>query len=112
MKSKKELIKSPVYWLTKIQNELFRELTDYMNKNNLSQNDMAKKMNVSRGYINQVLNGNFNFTLKKLIELSLAMNKIPSVSFNKIKIDNLGKLPDVKAEKNYKRHIKISKEAV
>ncbi len=116
MKSKKEIIKSPDYWLTKIQNELFRELTDYMNKNNLNQNDIAKKMNVSRGYINQVLNGNFNFTLKKLIELSLAMNKIPSISFDKIKIDNLnghsGKLPDVKAEINKKKLIKISKEAV
>jgi transcriptional regulator with XRE-family HTH domain len=56
-----------------------------MQKNNLNQNDMAKKLNVSRGYLNQVLNGNFNFTLKKLIELSLAMNKIPSIKFEKIK---------------------------
>ena len=65
MKPKNEIIKSPVYWLTLIQNQLYRELTGYMQKNNLNQNDMAKKMNVSRGYINQVLNGNFNFTLKK-----------------------------------------------
>ena len=84
MKPKTEIIKSPDYWLTKIQNGLFRELNEYMRKNNLNQNDMAKKLNVSRGYINQVLNGNFNFTLKKLIELSLAMNKIPLVKFKKI----------------------------
>jgi len=81
MKSEKEIIKSPVYWLNLFQNQLFGELTDYMKTNGFNQNDMAKKMNVSRGYINQVLNGNFNFTLKKLIELSLAMNKIPSISF-------------------------------
>jgi len=116
MKPKNEIIKSPDYWLTKIQNQLFRELTDYMKTNNLNQNDLANKMNVSRGYINQVLNGNFNFTLKKLIELSLAMNKIPSISFEKINIDNFdrhsGKLSDVKAEKNHKRLIKISKKAV
>ena len=85
MKPKNEIIKSPDYWLTKIQNELYRELSRYMIKNNLNQNDLAKKLKVSRGYINQVLNGNFNFTLKKLIELSLAIDKIPSVSFNKIK---------------------------
>ena len=89
MKPKNEIIKSPDYWLTKIQNELFRELTDYMKRNSINQNDIAKKLNVSRGYINQVLNGNFNFTLKKLIELSLAMDKTPSVTFNKIKNANL-----------------------
>ncbi len=88
MKPKNEITKSPDYWLTKIQNDLFRELSKYMRMNNLNQNDMAKKLNVSRGYINQVLNGNFNFTLKKLIELSLAMNKIPSVKFEKINPNN------------------------
>ena len=85
MKPKNEIIKSPDYWLTKIQNELFRELSGYMKKNSLNQNDIAKKLNVSRGYINQVLNGNFNFTLKKLIELSLAIDKTPSFTFNTMK---------------------------
>ena len=109
MKPKNEIIKSPDYWLTKIQNELYRELNHFMQKNNLNQNDMAKKMNVSRGYINQVLNGNFNFTLKKLIELSLAMNKIPSVSFDKIKNE---KMNEHSGNGHHKKLIKIKKEAV
>ncbi len=37
MKPKNEIIKSPDYWLTKIQNELYRELSRYMIKNNLNQ---------------------------------------------------------------------------
>ncbi len=109
MKPENEIIKSPDYWLTKIQNELYRELSRYMVKNNLNQNDLAKKLKVSRGYVNQVLNGNFNFTLKKLIELSLAIDKIPSVSFNKIK-NNVAN--EYSKNGNHKKHIKIDKEAV
>jgi len=109
MKPKNEIIKSPDYWLTKIQNELYRQLTGYMKKNNFNQNDMAKRLNVSKGYINQVLNGNFNFTLKKLIELSLAMDKIPFVSFNKIKNENAN---GHSRNEHHKNLIKIKKKAV
>lgn len=42
---------------------------------------MAKKMGVSNAYISQVLNGNFNFTLRKLIELGLAIGKVPRIEF-------------------------------
>ena len=52
-----------------------------MKVNNLTQQDMAKKMGVSSAYISQVLNGNFNFTLKKLIELGLAIGKVPIIEF-------------------------------
>jgi transcriptional regulator with XRE-family HTH domain len=40
-----------------------------MKANNLNQGDVAKKLGVSNAYVSQILNGNFNFTLKKLIEL-------------------------------------------
>lgn len=109
MKSRNEIIESPDYWLTKIQNELYRELNCYMKKNNLNQNDIAKRLNVSRGYINQVLNGNFNFTLKKLIELSLAMNKIPSIKFIKIRNNSLNEYSE---KANYIKVVKTKKVAV
>jgi len=69
------------YLLTKYQNEIFRQLQEYMKVNNLTQQDMKKKMGVSSAYISQVLNGNFNFTLKKLIELGLAIGKVPKIEF-------------------------------
>lgn len=81
MLSKKELIRTPNYLLTKFQNEIFRQLVHYMESNNLSQKDVADKLGVSGSYISQVLNGNFNFTLKKLIELGLMMDKIPNLEF-------------------------------
>ena len=81
MLSKKELLSSPNYLLTKYQNEIFRQLVHYMKSNNFSQKDIAEKLGVSGSYISQVLNGNFNFTLKKLIELGLMMDRIPNLEF-------------------------------
>ena len=81
MLTQDELLETPDYLLTKYQNEIFRQLHAYMENNHLSQKDVAKKLGVSNAYISQVLNGNFNFTLKKLIELGLAMGKIPKIEF-------------------------------
>lgn len=84
MKNKKEIIKSPDYWFEKIQNEFFRQFYQYVHENKISQADFAKKLNVTKGYISQILNGHFNPTLKKLIELSIAINKIPEINFKDI----------------------------
>jgi len=76
-----ELLESPDYLFTKYQNEIFRQLHGYMRDNQLTQKDVAKKLGVSNAYISQVLNGNFNFTLKKLIELGLVIGKVPKIEF-------------------------------
>jgi transcriptional regulator with XRE-family HTH domain len=81
MLTQDELLETPDYLLTKYQNEIFRVLHGYMESNNLSQKDVAKKLGVSNAYISQVLNGNFNFTLKKLIALGLAIGKVPKIEF-------------------------------
>lgn len=81
MKNRKEIIKSPYYWFEKIQNELFRQLHDYMDKNNKTQSDIAREMNVTKGYISQILNGNFNPTLKKLINFIIFLEKVPEINF-------------------------------
>ena len=81
MLTQDELLETPDYLLTKYQNEIFRVLHEYMENNRLSQKDVAKKLGVSNAYISQVLNGNFNFTLKKLIELGLAIGKVPKIEF-------------------------------
>jgi transcriptional regulator with XRE-family HTH domain len=52
-----------------------------MDANQLSQTDLALKLKVSSAYISQILNGNFNFTLKKLIEIGIVIGKVPALSF-------------------------------
>lgn len=83
MKKLKDLIKTPEYWLEEIQNELFRQLHDYMKKTGKSQSDIAKELKVSESYVSQILNGNFNFTLKKLIDISLYIGKVPDFNFSR-----------------------------
>lgn len=84
MKSRKELVETPEYWMEKIQNEIFRAVYDYMEQNDFNQSRLAQDFGVSKGYISQILNGNFNFSLKKLIGLSLALGLAPALNFEKL----------------------------
>jgi len=76
-----ELVQTPEYWLETIQNEIFRQVTAYLKANNLTQTQLAKQLGVSKGYISQIMEGEFNYTLKKLIEISLAIGKAPIIEF-------------------------------
>ena len=81
MKPFNKLIKSKTYHLTKLQNKLYGEVAEYLKKNNLSKKDFAKELDVTKGYVSQVLNGGFDHKLSKMFELSLAINKIPHIKF-------------------------------
>lgn len=84
MITRKELITSPEYWFEGIQNELYRQVITYMEKSGLNQNQLAEKLGVSKGYVSQILKGEFNYTLKKLIEISIAVGKVPMIEFKSI----------------------------
>ncbi|MEO6902446.1 MAG: helix-turn-helix transcriptional regulator [Bacteroidia bacterium] len=81
MLTKKELFKTKEYWIVEMQDEIYRQVHDYMQKNNFNQNELADRWNVSKGYISQILKGDCNFSLKKLVELSLALDKAPIVKY-------------------------------
>ncbi len=81
MLTREELMKKPEYWLETIQNEIFRQVTAYLKENNLTQNQLAEQLGVTKGYVSQIMKGEFNYTLKKLIELSLAVGKAPIINF-------------------------------
>ncbi len=81
MKSREQIIKSKDYWLTVVQNKIYAELIEHMEKNNLSQKQVAQDLGVSPSYISQVMNGGFNFTIGKLIDLSLYIGKAPLIEF-------------------------------
>lgn len=80
MISREKLYQTPEYWLERIQNDIFRMVHYYMEEKHLNQSALAKELGVSKGYVSQIVNGNFNFSLKKLIELSIALGVAPKVN--------------------------------
>ncbi len=81
MKSREELIRSKGYWIARIQMDLFQQVDEYMRQNNLNRTQLAEKLGVTKGYISQVLNGEFNHRIATLVDLSLAIGKAPRIVF-------------------------------
>jgi len=84
MTEREELLRSSEYWLTKVQIQVFNLLNTYIEENNLTQKQVAEKLNVSPSYVSQILNGNFNFTVSKLIELALLVGKVPIIRYETV----------------------------
>ena len=78
---REELLESKSYWTTTIQLELFNAIEFYMKKNKLNKTQLAERLKFSKGYISQILNGDFDHKLSKMIELSLSCDSIPLVFF-------------------------------
>lgn len=82
-----ELLLTPEYWTAKIQIDLFQKVEQYLEENGLNRSDLAKKLGVSKGYITQVLNGEFDHRISKLVSLALAIGYIPKLTFEEIGAD-------------------------
>ena len=54
---------------------------EHINENDMTQMELAKKLNVSKGYISQILNGNSDHRLSKIVSLAVALDKAPYVYF-------------------------------
>jgi len=121
MITRKELISSKEYWLVKFQNSLFEQVEKYLKDNKVSKTEFSKKLGVSKGYVSQILNGDFDHKVSKLIELSLAIGMVPFLHFenldNCIFLDSIDALDTVHDSKisinitiNFNNHIKIDKQ--
>ena len=76
-----ELLATPEYWTTKIQLDLYTMLKNYIVTNHLTRAELASRLGVTKGYFSQVMNGDFDHRLSKLVELSLAVGMVPQVSY-------------------------------
>ncbi|MDD2474990.1 MAG: helix-turn-helix transcriptional regulator [Dysgonamonadaceae bacterium] len=82
---RKQLLNSKEYWLSKIQLDLYNEVFNYLENNNMNRSELAKKLGVTKGYISQILNGNSDHRISKMIELSLAIGVVPEIRFKNLK---------------------------
>lgn len=83
--TREELLNCPEYWTTLIQNELYRRIHSYMEEHHMNKAQLAEHLGCSRGYVTQLLNGEFDHKLSKLVELSLAIGMAPVISFEDVK---------------------------
>ena len=99
MITRKELLKSKEYWLAKFQAILYKEVEDYLAENNMSKTDFADKLGVTKGYISQILNGDFDHKISKFIELSLVIDKAPILHLEDIDkcvvLDEIGRFDSI-----------------
>lgn len=79
-----ELLKSEGYWIAKLQTDLYRELVSFMERKHMNSSQLAKHLGCSKGYVSQLLNGNFDHKLSKLVELSLAIGKAPILEYKDV----------------------------
>lgn len=82
--TREELLKSREYWITKIQLDLFELIENYRKENHLTKTQLAEKLGVTKGYISQILNGDFDHKISKLVDLALAFGKVPVVKYENI----------------------------
>jgi transcriptional regulator with XRE-family HTH domain len=76
-----ELATSREYWLAKIQSELYNCVEQYLERQGWTRSQLAEHLGVTKGYVSQILNGDFDHKLSKLIDLSLAVGVVPNIKF-------------------------------
>ena len=76
-----ELVKNPVYWTTTLQMELYRQIDVFMQKRGMNKTQLTEYLGCSKGYVTQLLYGDYDHKISKFIELSLAIGKIPEFRF-------------------------------
>lgn len=118
MFSQEELREFPEYWMEIVQQEIYEEILAYMEQEGLNRKQLANRLDVSKGYVSQILNGRSNFSMKKFIELALKINRYPNITFTPKStlmqeerlLDPLGKIVSLKLadENNYDSSFSIS----
>lgn len=111
-----ELIKSSEYWTTKFQLDLYNCAMQFMAENNMNRTQLAKYLGVSKGYISQLLNGDYDHKLSKLVELALAFGFVPDISFVKteeyLRSETKVSLPNKWIKCEYTPSYKIEKNSI
>lgn len=80
--TRKRMLDHPTYWIEGVNGYLYDAIVSYMDKNNMKRKDLAKHLNISAGRVSQILNeGDINFSLEKVIEIALKVDKFPVFDF-------------------------------
>jgi transcriptional regulator with XRE-family HTH domain len=79
---REKVLDNPIYWVEGINGMLYDAIVTYMENHQMKQKDLARHLSISPGRVSQILNeGNINFSLEKLIEIALKVDKYPNFIF-------------------------------
>lgn len=78
---RKDVLKNAEYWVTKAQIDLYDHAEKFMEATGRNRTQLAEYLGVSKGYITQLLNGDYDHKLSKFCELALAFGYIPKINF-------------------------------
>lgn len=107
MKSHSELLQTETYWTTKIQIDLYNAVEIYLKEQQMTRSEFAKKLGVTKSYVTQILKGDFDHRLSKLVEIALLIGKVPILKFE----DFDSYSPETKLEKNEASNVTKALEA-
>lgn len=54
--------------------ELSEQIFQVMENNGISEAELSRRLNVSRAYVNKVLEGDTNFTIETLVKIGIALH--------------------------------------
>ena len=78
---REEVLKSPEYWTAKTQVELYNLAEKFMAETGRNKSQLAEYLGVSKGYVSQLLNGDYDHRMSKFFELALAFGMVPQIDF-------------------------------
>ena len=74
--SRERILKSPAYWIAKVQLALFNCAQSFMERNGMNRTQLAAHLGVSKGYVSQLLNGESDY--------KLSFGYVPSIEFRPV----------------------------
>lgn len=80
-----EILKTAEYWVAYIQVALYNCAEKFMSDNKMNRTQLAEYLGVSKGYVSQILNGDYDHKISKLVDLSLKFGYVPKIEFKSLK---------------------------
>lgn len=81
---RKELLQTKEYWVTSLQIAIYNCAMKYMADHAMNRTQLAQHLGVTKGYVTQLLNGEYDHRISKLVELALAFGYVPEFNFKAI----------------------------
>ena len=80
--TREEITKSPGYIIQGIQLSVYNMVEREKSMHNLTNLQLAKKLNISIAKVRQILNGDFDGKLSTVVEIALKLGYTPEIKFN------------------------------